>query len=271
MGSGGVPASHRRRHPHVERRSPARAGRHLGPRLGGRQRPRLGDRQRVGPSRPPSSPIPGCASTATRRTSVWPPAATRASGGRGAVRAACSTAMPGSTRTRSARWPRRSTTTRRSVWSVPCSTTRHPRPAVAQRPSCCARWARVGRTPGPEVLDRVPTGDRRVVDFLSGACQVFRRQTYYLVGGFDEWYFLGPEDVDFCLRVREAGLRVQQVTAPAMRAHAAADASVRGSRRQRCRRCGGPTRSSWGPGAGYGDLSTRPAALRRASRSTIRR
>jgi GT2 family glycosyltransferase len=55
-------------------------------------------------------------------------------------------------------------------------------------------------------------GDRREVDFVIGACQVFRRQTYYFVGGLDEWYFYGPEDVDFCLRIREAGLRVQQVT-----------------------------------------------------------
>jgi GT2 family glycosyltransferase len=55
-------------------------------------------------------------------------------------------------------------------------------------------------------------GDRREVDFVIGACQLFRRQTYYFVGGLDEWYFYGPEDVDFCLRIREAGLRIQQVT-----------------------------------------------------------
>jgi GT2 family glycosyltransferase len=55
-------------------------------------------------------------------------------------------------------------------------------------------------------------GDRREVDFVIGACQMFRRQTYYYVGGLDEWYFYGPEDVDFCLRIREAGMRVEQVT-----------------------------------------------------------
>ena len=55
-------------------------------------------------------------------------------------------------------------------------------------------------------------GDRREVDFVIGACQLFRRQTYYFVGGLDEWYFYGPEDVDFCLRIREAGMRVQQIT-----------------------------------------------------------
>jgi GT2 family glycosyltransferase len=55
-------------------------------------------------------------------------------------------------------------------------------------------------------------GDRRRVDFVIGACQVFRRQTFYYVGGMDEWYFYGPEDVDFCLRIREAGMRIEQVT-----------------------------------------------------------
>ena len=47
---------------------------------------------------------------------------------------------------------------------------------------------------------------------MIGACQLFRRQTYYFVGGLDEWYFYGPEDVDFCLKIREAGMRVQQIT-----------------------------------------------------------
>jgi GT2 family glycosyltransferase len=49
------------------------------------------------------------------------------------------------------------------------------------------------------------------VDFGIGACQLFRRVAYEGVGGMDETYFYGPEDVDFCLRLRAQGWRVLQV------------------------------------------------------------
>jgi len=49
------------------------------------------------------------------------------------------------------------------------------------------------------------------VDFAIGACQFVRRAEFEAVGGFDETYFYGPEDVDFCLRLRESGFRVVQV------------------------------------------------------------
>lgn len=57
---------------------------------------------------------------------------------------------------------------------------------------------------------RVSAGIRDV-DFAIGACQMFDRSAFDLVGGLDESYFYGPEDVDFCLRLREAGYRVVQV------------------------------------------------------------
>jgi len=60
--------------------------------------------------------------------------------------------------------------------------------------------------------DRVERGGSTWdVDFLIGACQVIRREAWDSVGGLDESYFYGPEDVDFCLRLREAGWRVLQV------------------------------------------------------------
>jgi GT2 family glycosyltransferase len=49
------------------------------------------------------------------------------------------------------------------------------------------------------------------VEFAIGACQVFRRDAFDSVAGLDEGYFYGPEDVDFCLRLRRAGWRVVQV------------------------------------------------------------
>jgi GT2 family glycosyltransferase len=51
----------------------------------------------------------------------------------------------------------------------------------------------------------------RDVDFGIGACQLFRREAFDRVHGLDERYFYGPEDVDFCLRVRKAGWRVVQM------------------------------------------------------------
>ncbi len=52
---------------------------------------------------------------------------------------------------------------------------------------------------------------QRDVDFAIGACQLFRRRAFEGVGGLDESYFYGPEDVDFCLRLREAGWRIVQL------------------------------------------------------------
>lgn len=49
------------------------------------------------------------------------------------------------------------------------------------------------------------------VDFAIGACQLVNRHAFEAVGGFDERYFYGPEDVDLCLRLRRAGYRVVQV------------------------------------------------------------
>jgi GT2 family glycosyltransferase len=49
------------------------------------------------------------------------------------------------------------------------------------------------------------------VDFAIGACQLFRRSAFAAVDGLDASYFYGPEDVDFCLRLREKGWRIVQV------------------------------------------------------------
>jgi GT2 family glycosyltransferase len=49
------------------------------------------------------------------------------------------------------------------------------------------------------------------VEFGIGACQVFHRFRWEAVGGIDETFFYGPEDVDFCLRLIDAGGEVRQV------------------------------------------------------------
>lgn len=50
-----------------------------------------------------------------------------------------------------------------------------------------------------------------VVDWLSGACMLARRDALEKVNGFDERYFLYWEDADLCRRLRAAGYHVRYV------------------------------------------------------------
>lgn len=90
---------------------------------------------------------------------------------------------------------------------------------VGQPPEASAGKAPTVRTKLARVLDLRSTyvapnrrGPVCEVDFCVGACQVIRRRAWDAVGGLDESYFYGPEDVDFCLRLREAGWRVVQTS-----------------------------------------------------------
>jgi N-acetylglucosaminyl-diphospho-decaprenol L-rhamnosyltransferase len=50
-----------------------------------------------------------------------------------------------------------------------------------------------------------------VVDWVSGACMLARREALHAVSGFDERYFLYWEDADLCRRLRTAGYHVRYV------------------------------------------------------------
>lgn len=45
-------------------------------------------------------------------------------------------------------------------------------------------------------------------EYVIGACQFIRHTAYEAVGLLDEKIFYGPEDADFCLRIRKAGFKV---------------------------------------------------------------
>jgi hypothetical protein len=62
------------------------------------------------------------------------------------------------------------------------------------------------------VEDAVRTGASSVVvDWLSGACMLIRRDAFTTAGGFDERFFLYWEDADLCRRLRNRGFQVRYV------------------------------------------------------------
>lgn len=55
----------------------------------------------------------------------------------------------------------------------------------------------------------VPSGDKAVeVDAVTGAAMLIPRKTFEKIGVFNERYFMYFEDLDFCRRVKKAGLKV---------------------------------------------------------------
>lgn len=62
------------------------------------------------------------------------------------------------------------------------------------------------------VEDAIRSGQRSVVvDWVSGACMLVRRDAFLAAGGFDERYFLYWEDADLCRRLRANGYDVRYV------------------------------------------------------------
>ncbi|MCL6640463.1 MAG: glycosyltransferase, partial [Candidatus Rokubacteria bacterium] len=59
----------------------------------------------------------------------------------------------------------------------------------------------------------------RDLDMVTGACLAIRRDLFLALGGFDEGYRNGCEDVDLCLAVRARGLRVRYEPAAVLLHH----------------------------------------------------
>ncbi|MCX6136429.1 MAG: glycosyltransferase, partial [Ignavibacteriales bacterium] len=59
-----------------------------------------------------------------------------------------------------------------------------------------------------EKADLPETGVFKEMDMVTGACFLIPRELFISLHGFDETYQNGVEDVDLCLRVRQAGYRV---------------------------------------------------------------
>jgi GT2 family glycosyltransferase len=100
--------------------------------------------------------------------------------------------------------------------AVPVFVGQSPEASAGRAPTLVAKVARVTNRRSTYVAVRPPGATSWDVDFGIGACQLFRRGAFDAIGGLDDTYFYGPEDVDFCLRLRIAGWRVVQVEAAAV-------------------------------------------------------
>lgn len=47
-----------------------------------------------------------------------------------------------------------------------------------------------------------------IAKFLSGFCMIVRRDVFELIGGFDQQFFYGDEDLDISIRIRKAGWQI---------------------------------------------------------------
>jgi GT2 family glycosyltransferase len=108
---------------------------------------------------------------------------------------------------------------------APVFTGQRPEASAGCAPTLRRKVARLAnRTDVYERTTYQGVGESWDVEFAIGACQVFRRDAFDAVGGIDAQDRFGPEDVDFCLRLRARGLRVIQIAGvtcdhPARRGH----------------------------------------------------
>lgn len=66
---------------------------------------------------------------------------------------------------------------------------------------------------------KVPATEQKVyrhsgfVDGITGGCMLVRSSVHEAIGGFDERFFYGQEDIDYCLKIRELGHRIKLLAA----------------------------------------------------------
>lgn len=56
-------------------------------------------------------------------------------------------------------------------------------------------------------VQHIPHEDYTERDLLTGACMMFARSTYDQIGGLDEQFLNGAEDIDFCFKALSMGLK----------------------------------------------------------------
>jgi N-acetylglucosaminyl-diphospho-decaprenol L-rhamnosyltransferase len=71
-----------------------------------------------------------------------------------------------------------------------------------------ARWLDDGPVVHRHLMLDVPADGTREAEYVIGACQLFSAAAQAAVGEIDPRIRLGPDDIDWCLRIRGAGYRV---------------------------------------------------------------
>ena len=90
--------------------------------------------------------------------------------------------------------------------SAPVYAGQPPTASAGRAPTLLRKLQRaLNRTELYEATPAQGTGRYWDVDFAIGACQLFRRTAFDAIGGLDGSAPFGPEDVDFCLRLQDAG------------------------------------------------------------------
>lgn len=96
-----------------------------------------------------------------------------------------------------------------SIWVVgslllyPNGTVQHAGMAVRNN----LQWSHLYGQADPDSIPGIRTA--KDLQAVTGACLAMRREDFTRLGGFDEEYVNGYEDVDLCMRVRKAGGRVR--------------------------------------------------------------
>src|SRR3990170_5297694 len=70
-------------------------------------------------------------------------------------------------------------------------------------------WSNVlGKHWGVDQVDRGQFAKRKQITFATGACMFVKREVFKKIGYFDEKYFLYLEDMDFCVRAKNAKFKI---------------------------------------------------------------
>lgn len=81
---------------------------------------------------------------------------------------------------------------------------------VLRRPPL-GRWLEHGHTVREHLMADDPHDRRRRVEYVLGACQVFRAEAQRAAGGIDRRIWYGHDDADWCFAIRRAGWDVAYV------------------------------------------------------------
>lgn len=86
-----------------------------------------------------------------------------------------------------------------------------------------------------EHIRSLPTGERQAVEVLAvtGACMLLRKAEFDAVGGLDERYVNGAEDIDLCFKLREAGRKIYLAPHSQIRHHVSLSRKQVGERDER--------------------------------------